>query len=201
MKPISFPAGRPPLSHIAHLPQWGVDLLIGDSRALASPSVLHTHGVTTILNCAVNLDVNPVPPPSDAVAAGQLVCGHAAHRYYKVGLIDGAGNPPDQLIGAYFILRAALDQVMPDRPTYPNKARGNVMVNCRGGRSRSVAVTALFLHIELPDRFPTLDSAIALIREKRGLPQDEWHEAPKPVLTDAARRAATRLQALRTFHD
>lgn len=194
MKSVTFPAGRAPLSNIAHLPQWGVDLLIGDTRALGDPALLNRHQVTTILNCAVNLDVNLVP--SAITPIGHLTCGHAKHRYYKIGLIDGAGNPPDQLIGAYYILRAALEQVMPERPSYPNQARGNVMVNCRGGRSRSVTVVALFLHLELPDAFPTLDAAIAHIRDKRGLPPAEWHEAPKPVLVDAAQRAAQRIRQL-----
>lgn len=200
MKEIYFPAGRAPLNQIAHLPEWGVDLMIGDRRALGDPILLEQRGVTTIVNCAVNLDVNLVAGPATAESGGLLSCGHAGYRYYKVGLIDGEGNPPDQLIGAYFILRAALDQVMPDRPSYPNNVRGNVMVNCRGGRSRSVTLVALFLHIEMPAQFPTLDSAIDLVRKRRGLPPGEWHEAPKPVLIAAARRAAEQLKHLQAAY-
>lgn len=181
----SFP--RPPISVIEHLPQWGVDMFVGDSRALADPQILADHGVTTVVNCAVNLDVNIVPHGA----------GHAPFRYYKIGLIDGNGNPPDQMIGAYYILRAALDQIMPDRPTYPNRARGNVMVNCRGGRSRSVTLVGLFLHLELPQLYPTIDAAIDLIRDRRELRPEEWHETPKPMLLDAARRAADRIERLR----
>jgi protein-tyrosine phosphatase len=65
-----------------------------------------------------------------------------------------------------------------------------VLVNCRGGRSRSVAVVSLFLHLTLPDEFPTLDDAITFVRLRRELPADEYYKAPKPVLAEAARRAA-----------
>lgn len=187
---------RPPLSLIQHLPGWGVDLYVGDSRALVAPQILGDHGVTTVVNCAVNLDVNLVtdfaPPPD-----GTLSFGHGRMRYYKIGLIDGNGNPPDQMIGAYFILRAALDQVMPDRASYPNRARGNVLVNCRGGRSRSVTLVALFLALEMPDRYPTLEAAIAHIRDRRALHPDEWHEAPKASLIAAAQHAARQIGRMR----
>lgn len=182
---FDFP--RPPISLVERLPAWGVDIYVGDSRALASPAILADHGVTTVVNCAVNLDVNIVPEGAD----------HAPFRYYKIGLIDGNGNPLDQMIGAYFILRAALDQVMPDRPTYPNKARGNVMVNCRGGRSRSVTLVALFLHLEMPQDYPTLEAAIDHIRDRRELRPEEWHETPKPMLMEAARHAVRQIERLR----
>lgn len=182
---FDFP--RPPISFIERLPHWDVDILVGDSRAMGSPAILAEHGVTTVVNCAINLDMNIVPEEQD----------HAPFRYYKLGLIDGNGNPQDQMIGAYFILRAALDQVMPERPTYPNKVRGNVMVNCRGGRSRSVTLVALFLHLEMPQTYPTLESAIQHIREKRELRPEEWHETPKPMLMEAARHAARQIERLR----
>lgn len=107
-----------------------------------------------------------------------------------MGLIDGAGNPNTQMVAAHYILRAALEQILPDKPSYPLRERGSVLVNCRGGRSRSVAVVALFLHLTLPNEFPTLDDAIDFVRRKRELPIDEYYKAPKPVLADAARRAA-----------
>ena len=88
------------------------------------------------------------------------------------------------------ILRAALEQILPDKPSYPRRERGSILINCRGGRSRSVAVVALFLHLTLPQEFSTLEDAIGYVRLKRELPEDEWYKAPKPVLADAARRAA-----------
>ena len=58
---------------------------------------------------------------------------------------------------------------MPKRATYPFADGGNILVNCRGGRSRSVSLVALFLHKQQPHLFPTLDAAVAHIREHREL--------------------------------
>ena len=79
---------------------------------------------------------------------------------------------------------------MPKRETYPFADGGNVLVNCRSGRSRSVSLVALFLHKQQPHLYPTLDHAVAVIREKRELRADEWFETPKPMLYAAARRAS-----------
>lgn len=89
-----------------------------------------------------------------------------------------------------FNKRAALEQILPDKPSYPRRERGSVLINCRSGRSRSVAVVALFLHLTLPHEFSTLDAAISFVRIRRELPENEWYKAPKPVLAKAARRAA-----------
>lgn len=93
-------------------------------------------------------------------------------------------------------MRSALLQQIPDKPSYGNRRRGNILVNCRGGRSRFVALVALFMHLECPERYPTLDDAIALIREKRPLHPDEWFETPKPSLTRLAEHAILREKAL-----
>ena len=61
---------------------------------------------------------------------------------------------------------------------------------CWSGRSRSVILAAIFLHLRVPEEFPLLADAIAHVREKRALRPDEWHETPKQVLIDAAERAA-----------
>ena len=60
------------------------------------------------------------------------------------------------------------------------------------GRSRSVALVGLFLHVEMPEVYPTLEAAYAHVREKRELRPDEWHETPKPMLAAAAARAFER---------
>ncbi|MCC5903800.1 MAG: dual specificity protein phosphatase family protein [Halomonas sp.] len=187
---------RPPLSQIEQdLPGRGVTLYIGDSQAASSPELLLEHGITTIVNCAVNLDINLVDS-NLAPTLGGLIHGPGMFRYYKIGMIDGPGNPYEQMLAAYFILRAALDQVMPDKPSYPHQARGNVLVHCRGGRSRSVTLVSLFLHLELPNRYPTIESALAHVRKERQLHPDEWHETPKPELFDAARVAARQVKLL-----
>ena len=73
-------------------------------------------------------------------------------RYYKLGLIDGPGNPETMMLAGFYLLRGAFEQQLPEKATYPRRARGNVLVNCRGGRSRSVALVALFLAVEMPDQ-------------------------------------------------
>lgn len=171
-------------------PQYGVDLFISGKEGASDLNLLRRHGITTVVNCAVNLDFNFVEQPQVVSDHEGSVYGPGEIRYYKIGLIDGAGNPETQMVAGHYILRAALEQILPDKPSYPRRERGSILINCRGGRSRSVAVVALFLHLTLPDEFPTLDDAIGFVRLKRELPENEWYKAPKPVLADAARRAA-----------
>lgn len=171
-------------------PLYGVDLFISGKEGASDLNLLRQNGITTVVNCAVNLDFNFVEQPQVVSDHEGSIYGPGEIRYYKIGLIDGAGNPDTQMVAAHYILRAALEQVLPDKPSYPRRERGSVLINCRGGRSRSVAVVALFLHLTLPVEFPTLDDAIGFVRVKRELPENEWFKAPKPVLADAARRAA-----------
>jgi hypothetical protein len=182
---------RPHMSLIEEtLPGWGVDLYIGGREAVCDPALLAAHDIKVIVNCAVNFDVNFVTGDHPA-SEGTLVSGPGLLRYYKLGLVDDAGNSDTMLLSGYYLLRGALDQTFPDRPSYPHRDKGNVLVNCRAGRSRSVALVALFLHLEMPGRFLTLESAIGHVREKRELHPDEWFETPKPELTQAAERAAS----------
>ena len=52
------------------------------------------------------------------------------------------------------------------------------------------------MHLECPQRFPTLDDAIALIRDKRQRHPQEWYETPKPSLTRLAEYAIIRERAI-----
>ncbi|KQV36273.1 dual specificity protein phosphatase [Rhizobium sp. Root1204] len=171
-------------------PLYGVDLFISGKEGASDLNLLRSRGITTVVNCAVNLDFNFVEQPQVVSDHEGSVYGPGEIRYFKIGLIDGEGNPETQMVAAHYILRAALEQVLPEKPSYPRRERGSVLINCRGGRSRSVAVVALFLHLTVPQEFPTLDDAIAFVRLKRDLPENEWYKAPKPVLANAARRAA-----------
>jgi hypothetical protein len=71
---------------------------------------------------------------------------------------------------------------MPEKESYPVKKSGNIPVHCRGGRSRSVAVSALCLHLKYPGRWPTFDEALQYVREKRQIKPEDYHEAPKEDL-------------------
>jgi hypothetical protein len=153
-------------------------------------------GITTVVNCAVNLDINYVANPLVPAEPGKCAVGNAPIRCYKIGLIDGPGNPGNMILAGFYILDGAMKQVMPERISYPNQQRGHVLVHCRGGRSRSIALAALFLHKSQPQQYPTLDDAIAHVRAKRGVPADEWYKAPKAVLIEAARRASVAIDQL-----
>lgn len=181
-------------------PLYGVDLFISGKEGASDLTLLREKGITTVVNCAVNLDFNFVEQPQIVSDHEGSVYGPGEIRYYKIGLIDGDGNPDTQMVAAHYILRTALEQILPDKPSYPRRERGNVLINCRGGRSRSVAVVALFLHLTLPAEFPTLDDAINFVRAKRELPENEWYKAPKPVLADAARRAAGWIATIDAAH-
>lgn len=170
-------------------PHYGVDIYIAGKEGTSDLDLLRQNGITTVVNCAVNLDFNFVRQAQLVSDHEGSVYGPGEIRYYKTGLIDGGGNPDTQMLAAHYILRAALEQVLPEKPSYPRREMGNILVNCRGGRSRSVIVVSLFLHLTLPAEFPTLDAAIAFVRDRRGLPQDEWYKAPKPVLIQSAERA------------
>ena len=191
----------PPLSLIARgLDPYGAEIFIGGTAAARDTGLLRRHGITTVVNCAVNADVNYVAVRDEGDGGGETdaLCrsGLAPLRVYKLGLVDGE-NPRGMMLGGYCILHGALHQTMPERESYPRQEQGNVLVHCREGRSRSVAMVALYLHLQDPARFPELDDAIALVREKRGLPPEEWFETPKPELIDAAAEAALGIRSLR----
>jgi hypothetical protein len=174
----------------------GVSLFISGSDGARDLALLARHGITTVVNCAVNLDFNYVETPILQAEPGKVAAGHGAIRAYKIGLIDGDGNPERMMLAGYYILDGALKQVLPEKDSYPQRERGNVLVHCRGGRSRSVALTALYLHKSLPAEFPTLEDALAHVRVKRNLREDEWFETPKPVLIATAHRASEAIDML-----
>ncbi|EIM28793.1 protein-tyrosine phosphatase family protein [Microvirga lotononidis] len=188
---FNFP--RPSMSLVVDdLPPFGVKLYVGDANAASDREMLESNDIAIVVNCAVNLDIDYAA----GVGASEIASPHGPVRNYKLGLIDDAGNPDTMLLAGYYLLDGALHQQLPDRYTYPHRRRGNVLLHCRGGRSRSVILAALYIHIQLPDRFPTLDSAIGHLRVTRELHPDEWMETPKPMLIEAARYAAAWIQRI-----
>lgn len=189
-------ANRDPM-HLIARDFDGVDLYVGNRQAASHPGLLTQHGINAVLNCALNLDVNLVDAPAPDSLHQSF--GRAHIRYYKLGLIDGPGNPAEMLLAGYLQLRGLMRQQMPAKTTYPWPSGGHVLVNCRGGRSRSVILVSLFLHLERKDTYPTLAGAIDHVRQMRQLDPFEWPSAPKPVLIEAAAwaaRAAHHLRAL-----
>ncbi len=158
-------------------------LYIGDQRAASNDGLLQAHDITCVLNCAVNLDINYVDKTLDKSADSDYrVFGFAPVRSAKVGMIDGPGNSPAHLISACYLIEAMLHQKLPEKQTYPIKRAGNILVHCRGGRSRSVAVSALYLHLNHPRRWSTIDEALQYVRDKRRIHPNEYYKAPKKDL-------------------
>ncbi|MBL6945778.1 MAG: dual specificity protein phosphatase family protein [Rhodospirillales bacterium] len=191
---------RPPISLIAKgLAPYGADIFIGGTAAARNIELLRKHEITTVVNCAVNLDINYVPALAEQESEPESLClaGTGPFRVFKLGLVDGDGNPEAMLLASYYILHGALHQTLPEKQSYPRRERGNVLVHCRGGRSRSVALVSLYLHMQVPQEFPQLEDALSFVREKRELHPDEWYETPKQVLVNAAEQAAKAIRILR----
>ncbi len=176
-------------------------LYIGGTDAARDIDLLREHNVVIVLNCAVNLDINYVTHPNEAAEGPRCAHGTGPVRVFKLGLVDGNGNTSQMMLAGYYLLDGAIRQVIPEKPSYPQRASGNVLVHCRGGRSRSTALVALYLHVNKPYKFPTLDDALSHVRQRRGLHPDEWYSAPKPVLLESARAAACAIDRLQSQTD
>lgn len=146
-----------PVHEVIHADGRKTTLYVGNQCAACDPATLLDLNITSSLNVSVNI----------VVPALQLADGTHVRRA-NVGLIDGNGNPASYLAGAVLTLHGLLNQVSPGKPHYPAHRYGNILVNCRGGRSRSVTVLALYMHLTAPEQWPTLHSAIDHIRNLRG---------------------------------
>jgi len=174
----------------------GQHLYLGGDEAARDLALLRSLEITAVVNCAVNLDINYVCDPYLPLEGEKLAGGHGAIRSYKMGLVDGPGNPHHMALAGYYLLDGAFRQQLPDKPSYPSRERGHVLIHCRAGRSRSVAIAALYLHRQQPLQFPTLQTAIDEIRERRELQPEEWFETPKPSLLEAISQANRMLDLL-----
>ncbi len=173
-----------------------ISIYMGGTDAARDIGLLRGHNITTVVNCAVNLDINYVMDPVEMAEGERCAHGVGPLRVYKLGLVDGHGNSEDMMLASYLLLDGAIRQTIPEKSTYPRRAKGNVLVHCRGGRSRSAALLALYLHLNKPVKFPKLECALAHVRERRGLQPVEWSTAPKPMLVESAQLAAKKLKYL-----
>lgn len=171
-------------------------LFIGGTAAARDIALLRKHNIAIVINCAVNLDINYVINPNESSEGEKCAHGTGPIRVFKLGLVDGAGNADSMMLAGYYLLDGAIRQTIPEKKSYPQRAAGNVLVHCRGGRSRSTALVSLYLHINNPAKFPSLDDAVDHVRAKRGLHPDEWYSAPKPMLIEAARVVAKQIHLL-----
>ncbi|MGE5145213.1 MAG: dual specificity protein phosphatase family protein [Candidatus Eiseniibacteriota bacterium] len=184
---------KPPLSWIADdIGPARVKLYVGDQMAAADPELLVSHGITAVLNCAYDLDINYVGGAGARHAGTSAVpFGVAPFRVAKVGLIDGPGNHPSLLAAACHALEGLLHQEPSTAPHDEPIAFGNVLVHCRAGLSRSVTVAALYLHLKHTDRWPLYEDALNHVRLRRGFASTEYQFAP----TQGMRKLAAALLA------
>lgn len=172
-----------------HVGPYDTTLYLGNGQAACDGELLLAQGITCALNVAVNLPLAPLILPD-----GMLL------RRNHVGLIDGGGNAAPHLLAAVLALAGLLTQASPGKANYPDHRPGNILVHCLGGRSRSVAVLALFLHLALPERYPTLKDALDHLRQVRGLDQSQpcgpiWQLMVQCLNTDLSRWLTPMLRA------
>lgn len=158
-----------------------VSLFVGDQVAASDDNLLRRHDIVNVLNCAVNCDINYVDHTLDLSPGGsRRAFGYAPVRTAKIGMIDGEGNDPMLMFAAVHVLHGMLHQKFPEKQSYPVKTAGNVLVHCRGGRSRSVAVAALYLNHMFPQSWPSISDLVDDIRDMRGIPRNEFDRVPTP---------------------
>ncbi|WP_437612218.1 dual specificity protein phosphatase family protein [Erwinia sp. V71] len=170
------------LLRAAPLPGGERWLWLGNLPAAQDGALLLQSGITSTLNLAVNLH-----PEALTLGDGTVV------RRTQVGLIDGAGNHANHLLAGVLALDGMVHQDSPGKPSYPLHRRGDILVHCRGGRSRSVSVLALYLYYTQPEWYPTVQAALAYLRQLRGI--DETHPC-QPLITLVYQLAEMPLQGL-----
>ncbi|AMM84540.1 protein phosphatase [Martelella sp. AD-3] len=143
-------------------------LYLGNLAAAEDAGCLLEAGITETLNVSINMFPGPL-----RLADGTHV------RRYQLGMIDGAGNSPHLLAAAVHTVEGLMRGYVPAKPHYPKHRKGHVLVHCRGGRSRSVVLIALWLSAFAGDSFDGFDAALAHLRALRGL--DESYPLP-PML-------------------
>ena len=143
-------------------------LFLGNLAAAEDRECLLAAGITETLNVSINMFPGPMLLPDGT---------HI--RRYQIGMIDGDGNDPHLMEAAVFTIEGLMRGYVPSKPHYPKHRKGNILVHCRGGRSRSVALIALWLFTFARDRFASFESALAHLRQLRGL--DETYPLP-PML-------------------
>ncbi|MGU3576062.1 dual specificity protein phosphatase family protein [Brucellaceae bacterium C25G] len=131
-------------------------IYIGNQVTANDAALLLQENITSTMNVAVNVYLAPL----------QLTDGTHIRRT-QIGLIDGHGNSLSHLVAAVLALDGILNQESPGKPHYPPHRYGNVLVHCRGGRSRSLAVLAIYLFWRHREQFPSLERAIKHIRDLR----------------------------------
>ncbi|TYC61730.1 dual specificity protein phosphatase family protein [Rhodobacterales bacterium] len=133
-------------------------LYLGNLAAAENAEQLMAVDITETLNVSINMFPGPLILP-DGVHV----------RRYQIGMIDGAGNSPYLMAAAVHAVEGLMRGYVPAKPHYPKHRKGNILVHCRGGRSRSVALIALWLATFAEEGFGGFEAALVHLRTLRGL--------------------------------
>lgn len=158
-------------------PDTAVEIFVGDGNSALLVDQLEKYYVWGVLNVAYDLDDQPAadeynfkllpdphrPPPASPQGSGLPPLERYKQQFAKVGLIDGYGNIPNQMavIAAVYMADQLFtfptdgSDVYVCPPLINQYQRGNLLIHCWSGRSRSVTVAALYIWykfgIELKD--------------------------------------------------
>ncbi len=138
-----------------NFPEERVKIYIGSGHAAADPQQLERHHIRGVLNVAYDVDDQPVgydypyePPPEELSEKPEI--RHYRQQFAKVGLIDGYGNIANHMsiIAAVYMAEQLLtfpprSRICPD--IVIGYKRGNLLIHCWKGFSRSVTVSALYI--------------------------------------------------------
>lgn len=168
IRPLLYPV-------IENFGPHGKTLYLGNLAAAEDPACLLQAGITETLNVSINMFPGP------------LMLADGVHvRRYQTGMIDGAGNSPHLMAAAVHTVEGLMRGYVPAKPHYPAHSKGNVLVHCRGGRSRSVTVIALWLSAFVGERFDGFEAALRYLRALRGL-EDNYPLPPMLALAEEVR--------------
>lgn len=146
----------------ANFPDPQVTIFVGDGYSAAKAPQLEQFNILGVLNVAYDLDDQPLDdeypqglapdpfrPAPVPVSAAAAPLQRYRQQFAKVGLIDGYGNLAQNMSILAAVYMA--DQLFTFPPGKPCPAlvnqyeRGNLLIHCWSGRSRSVTVAALYI--------------------------------------------------------
>ena len=119
---------RPPISLIeSDIHPYGISLYVGGMEGASDLDLLKASGISTVVNCAVNLDFNYVSAPLSP-AEQPIDYGYGDIRYYKLGLIDGPQHGGVRLI-EFALLRGDREHHLALAVRAGDRGRGELLLD------------------------------------------------------------------------
>lgn len=187
-------------------PESKVQIFVGDGFAAEDVDKLTQSHIRGVLNVAYDLDDQPPgdeykqelladpnrPSPNVPQEAKLAKLQRYKQQFAKVGLIDGYGNITNHMavIAAVYMAEQLFnfppggDNVCP--PLVNDYERGNLLIHCWSGRSRSVTVAALYIWykfgVELKDpKLSSFSQVYDEVKRRRGDSLDPISDQSKMI--------------------